>query len=240
MYPVLSRTVVNNPEERALMVYPPTAPVPPMMTWNNLKIDSVDGMRDLALNILDKNITSTTGADECDKREKAMFASVAESAADSPAVRMIKIQIYNRVLDDMEKERVKAERRRAVLRLASYTIITVMLLSTFLMAMMQTPPINQYVERACNGTNPTQGDDPCGLMKWSGALQFITLILSGFLYMCKRWIQSLSRNADRIRKNILKRRAYIDAAKTNPDATVLTVAGGNTGELPYQFGDAAH
>ncbi|ACJ06243.1 NS3 [Equine encephalosis virus] len=240
MYPVLSRTVVNNPEERALMVYPPTAPMPPVMTWNNLKIDSVDGMKDLALNILDKNITSTTGADECDKREKAMFASVAESAADSPMVRTIKVQIYNRVLDDMEREKQKCEKRRAVLKFISYTFITLMLTSTFLMAMIQTPPITQYVERACNGTEEAEKTDPCGLMRWSGAVQFLTLIMSGFLYMCKRWIATLSTNVDRISKNILKRRAYIDAARSNPDATVLTVTGGNTGDLPYQFGDTAH
>nr|QBL15286.1 NS3a [Ife virus] len=180
-----------------MAVAPYVATAPPKYVGEAMK------MSDLSLGILDKAMVNTTGADAIIKDEKASYASFAEALRDSAAMREVKRRVNGRIVPRLEEQLRGLKRRLVLVQSVLVGITVVAIVSSVLNLMGEVKELEDVLHIF---RHPI-----CGTLNLLSTSMVVVLN-----NVCKKMDEEIGR----VRRDLVKRKSYIDASSLPADFKV--------------------
>nr|QOL11086.1 non-structural proteins-3 and -3A [Bluetongue virus 3]QOL11097.1 non-structural proteins-3 and -3A [Bluetongue virus 3] len=172
--------------------YAPSAPVP-------------SSMPTVALEILDKAMSNTTGATQTQKAEKAAFASYAEAFRDDVRLRQIKRHVNEQILPKLKSDLGGLKKKRAIIHMTLLVAAVVALLTS-----VCTLSSDMSVAFKLNGTS---AEIPQWFKSLNPMLGVVNLGATFIMMVCAKSERGLNQQIDMIKKEVMKKQSYNDAVR---------------------------
>ncbi|AIT55722.1 NS3 [Warrego virus] len=161
----------------------------------------------VSLNILTNAMSSTTGATNAQKEEKAAYASYAEAMKDDINIKIIKSRVNEQIIPRLEHELQSMQRRKKIL-------YAVMLISAILALFTSGVTIIKDLKITLpNSGNATHIEMPAWVRDLSVFIGMLNFASMGVALGCAKMMDGMVRSIDQVRKEISKKKAYIDATR---------------------------
>nr|AGX86090.1 NS3 [Warrego virus] len=161
----------------------------------------------VSLNILTNAMSSTTGATNAQKEEKAAYASYAEAMKDDINIKIIKSRVNEQVIPRLEHELHCMQRRKKIL-------YAVMLISAILALFTSGITITKdMLITLTHATHTTHIEMPTWVRDLSVFIGMLNFASMGVALGCAKMMDGLVRSIDQVRKEISKKKAYNDATR---------------------------
>nr|UBB38839.1 NS3 [Wongorr virus] len=170
--------------------------------------------RQQALSILTNAVSSTTGASEVVKNEKAYFGATSEALKDDEPTRQAKYYAYKQSIYEFEKD-IKSAKRRAH---ALCVVAWICMIGIVLCLGVQWAFDTDMIPETSNSTL---------VRKLRNARGIVEMILGFALMWTVRARERLSATARSLERDMIKRRAYTDTVKRMRPPPLADVASEN-------------
>nr|AGZ62526.1 NS3 [Heramatsu virus] len=184
-------------EVETTMALTPYAPMsPPVYT------KTLTGAKEISLGVLDRAMTTTTGADSVLKDEKAAYGAFAEALRDATPIREIKRRVGARVIPRLEGQLRAYQRRYRAAKAVLFVLGCTALASSMMGLAGETETFKTYKEYL---HAPVVGT--------------INLLTTSAVVGLNGIVGKMKANIERVRRDLMKRKSYQDASRMPYDAT---------------------
>nr|QCU80212.1 NS3 [Palyam virus] len=181
--------------------HPPAYPTAPMGSNNEKDFSSI------SLGVLNNAMSDTTAATQAEREEKVAYASFAEALRDSACVREIKKRVSSRTIIALEKEYSHQKKIYDFIRLILFIMSVIAVVTSSLSAAIVVIPETKILKE-----------------DWISILIHVgNLFATGVYVGMNKYAEKLDSFLKRTRKEIVKKRSYIEAANVTWDSDVDTL-----------------